>query len=387
MTADLGGISERTWHLNAEELLAIASDLVDEYEGSQLVSRVTRIRDALRHTANNPGDGRAQQALAVERTAIREASEASRVNDYPPVWKNRLNELDIAGLIGQPLSDRIEAIFLENEITPQAAHDQIAPIVAEIEGTLEALRDAANGLRFLGIGDEQSEPGECELSVLIPASRENSEAERLATELAFVDSAVRLFSEMAGLGRPPTRVRALASSDFLIYVYAAYEAINGLGTVIEHVTQMHSRLKRLKELASEFRQLRGPERLDEVIRTEFDDELERQIDEITDHVVSEIRFDDEGRARELRTEVRRTVRGIAARVDNGFRYDIRMELPPGDVPETVQAQHEKVSELATRIVYSPQVEHPVLELPPLAKFVMQDDVEDPVESANVDHTN
>lgn len=373
--------------MNAEELLSIAANLNEDLREIDLLNRLNNLRDALQGLINQPAQPQLQEQLSAERTALAAALAESRTNEYPPVWRSRLEELGFSDVLGASLAAQLDEVFSRNEITLQAALDQLEPIRERVEEIVEALRETQAGLTGLGFETDVLEPGECELSVLIPATGENREADRLATELAFVDGAVKLFSELAGLGRPATQVRALASSDFLVYVYVAVEVAKDFGAVIDYVTQLHTKLRRLKEIVGEFIELSGPEAVGDGMQAQVTAELETGIDEITETIVQSAKLDDSGRVTELRTEISRTVRGVAARVDNGFRYELRAELPEGNSESNEgeeQSAHLDVQQLASRIEYSPPVLHPILELPPVGRFVTEPESGEADPGAHVD---
>ena len=245
-----------------------------------------------------------------------------------------------------------------------------------------SLSKVAAGLRELGFDGDQLEPGECEVAMLIPLTEQNRAADRVAADIAFADGAVKLLSELAGEGRPNTRVRALASSDFLIYIYATVEVARHFGEIVDFVLQMHERVKKLHSLAEEILELGGPEAPAEEIKSGVVEQIEEQLDELTESISQQAVLDDSGRVVELRTEIKRTVRGMAARIDNGYRFDIRAELPSApeadgdeDAAELDAGENafSRVRELSSSITYSPLVTHPILELPEPGRYVEDSD--------------
>jgi hypothetical protein len=55
------------------------------------------------------------------------------LNSFSPAWRQALEELGAAELLGERLRARIETIFERNEITPSAAADEIEPIAQRVK--------------------------------------------------------------------------------------------------------------------------------------------------------------------------------------------------------------------------------------------------------------
>ena len=154
--------------MNAERLHAIANAIYDEMSSDDTVGMITGLRDNLRQSMNEPNQPGPQQQVSTLRTQLSERLSQASSNGFSPAWREALDELGIADLVGEQLHERIESVFEGNALTPASAADQLDPIVERVEQLYSALENVRNGFSFLGIGAEELDPGQVEIGFIIP---------------------------------------------------------------------------------------------------------------------------------------------------------------------------------------------------------------------------
>ena len=102
------------------------------------------------------------------RQQLDEALARAPSNNFSPAWSQAIAELGVSSLLGEALRATVRGVFERNEITPSAAHNELAPLAERLESFNTALEQLLAGLEWLGVGSEDLGPGEFEVGVLIP---------------------------------------------------------------------------------------------------------------------------------------------------------------------------------------------------------------------------
>ena len=149
--------------MSAERLHAIVNALRAEITETKYPNHLEQLVEGLTEAVeapNKPGPtgevSTARQNLA---TALRQAPS----NDFSPARREALEEMGVADLLGNSLADELDRIFVQNEITPKAAADELAEIQTRVKGLVGALEKSSASLEFFQIGSEDLSPGEFEM--------------------------------------------------------------------------------------------------------------------------------------------------------------------------------------------------------------------------------
>jgi hypothetical protein len=77
------------------------------------------INESLQRLVSNPSDQTSQQALSTARQANMDALTTSSSVNFPPIWRQSLDELGLSNILGLQLLGRVDGIFARNHITPR----------------------------------------------------------------------------------------------------------------------------------------------------------------------------------------------------------------------------------------------------------------------------
>ena len=89
--------------------------------------------------------------------------------------------------------------------------------------------------------------------------------------------------------------------------------------------------------------------------------LDEAIDAVHAEVITTCKINDQVRANEIKAAVRVKIEGVAARMERGFSFEVRTELP-ANPSEEAQAQSKPIVGLST-LRFQPSVGAPILALP------------------------
>lgn len=314
--------------MNVERLHSLLLNAIQDIEGSDLPNLCEGLRDHTRQLAQNPQHDHYQREFSARRSELSEALEAMAYNSFTPGMKEDLKQLDIAQYMGNDLADRIDDIFARNTITLAVAADEIEQILSDFNHFFEALQATAAAFELLHIPTEEPAPGEVEVSVVLPRSRFEADLKSLGDEFCELERIFAVITELVTGKRPPTKVRSIASSDFSLYLDYAPLTAAFLATAVERVIKLYKDLLEIRRLRSEMADQGVNNENLEGVDSHIEEHMEKGINDIADELSSsesiEIAIKDEGRKNELKVGLNWTLKGIAARVDRGYRFDVRI---------------------------------------------------------------
>ena len=232
-------------------------------------------------------------------------------------------------LLPDRLIDEVEHIFAENQTTPQVVHDGLAEISERVNDTTSNLRQLVSSLEYFGLSSSALGVGEFEASVLIPRGEVDNALAALGREFQDLETLIRPFIEADSGSPPPLAVRQIASSSFLAVVAMTPGAALLLSKAIDSVLAVYERVLRIRKLRQELSDAGTSQELIGAIQDDATDMVEREIPAIVREALEGAAAlpTEEGRRNEIEVAITKSVRGIAKRVDHGFRMTVRGPAP------------------------------------------------------------
>jgi hypothetical protein len=358
--------------VNAERLHAIALELKDDFAETELPSLLSNLATSLNAWAQNPADTGSAQQVSTLRQQLVEHLASSRTNDFSDSWRLALEDLGIWDLTGDRLRDRIEEIFRRNEITPSAAASEIEEINTRLQSVGQSVDNLVSAFDALGIGAEELAPGEFEVGFLIPRDAVGNEFERLGKEFEELDQILGPFMELTGEGRPDLKVRSISSSGFQVFLAAFPDLALTMSKVIESLLSSYEKIRSIRDKATSLEDEGVPPEAIEGLTAHANERMSLDIDALTNELVGQATAQlPKGRPFELKVEVKRSLRQLAARIDEGYSVEVRAFAPPEDEDEEApEGVSDDVVQAARAITErQPQMRsmnltgRPILELP------------------------
>lgn len=322
--------------MNAERLHAIALALRDELSSGEIPEQLERLAQGLKQAVAAPSQPSHQQEVSDSRSHLNEALRSAPSNTFSPAWKSAIEDLELDGLLGQALRERIEEIFLRNEITPSAAANEIAPLSAEVGRLSEALQRLLHGFEYLEIGFEELPPGEFEIGFLIPRDAVGEDLERLGLEFRKLDRVLAPFLELGTGGRPDLRVRTIASSEFQVFLQSAPAVAVLLATAMERIISSYEKVMNIRLAYKKLQDSDVSATALKAVAKDADAKMASEIKKVVEDLLKQADRKDDARLNELRKELTDSLNALANRVDKGYSVEVRagpQEEPPADADE------------------------------------------------------
>lgn len=318
--------------MNAERLHAIVDALRDEIAQTSYPEYLEQLVSGLRAAVESPNQSEPQEQISGARQSLKNALSEAASNDFSPAWKQEIEEMGIADILGDPLLKKIEDVLTANEITPSTAADEIAAIQERVQSLVAALDQASSSLSFFQIGSEHLTPGEFEIGFMIPRREVDNGLEGLGREFVELKQVIGPFSELSGENRPEIEVRSISSSEFQVFLLAAAPIAASFAYALDKLTSAYERIVHIRLMNKELAEKDSvPDDVLEPLSSYASDLIQTEIEKIVEEVVSKSTLVDEGRLNELRTDLKLQLNALALRIDHGYNVEVRTgELPEPD---------------------------------------------------------
>ncbi len=326
--------------MNVERLHAIVLALRADLRSALIVEALRTLATSLTNLSQQPSAAEYQSGVADARANFRNALIQSEVDEWPAAWQETLRELGLKVRLGEELGEQVESILSDNAtMTPQVAASEATDLADQLEADVALLDQMATAFERLHIGAEELAVGEAEVMVTIPRGAVHNNLPDLGREFRQLNTILGPFVEIVTESRETLRVRAIASSDFGVYLHtlpsvAAFIAISVERMINGYKSILEIRLLRQQLLNQGLTEEElGP--VEDHAERRMKDEVRTYVDEVVADRLAEPR---NGREHELAMELRNSLNAIANRIDAGYNFDVRVgdAEPPGEDQEPDQ---------------------------------------------------
>lgn len=324
--------------MNAERLHAICLSLKKELDSQNLIPRFQELLNSLQRVVSQPQQPGHQTTFSQQLDQLYAALEKTPSDSFSPVWRQTLEEIGGAELLGKPLSTHVRQVFERNQITPATALEELKKMFEALQKFKQAIDSTVQGLRGLDIGAEELEPGECEVGVLIPRAAVKNNLNAFGKELQELNFIFGTFSELATGQRENYEVKSLSSSELMVFLAAIPPVAACVAHAAERVVSFYKTLLEIRRHKAELKALGIKEAEMKGITNHANAFMEEKIDKLTVEIVDTYyKGKDEPRRNELRNSVTIALNRIANRIDQGFNIEVRVEPVPEEKDEEKKA--------------------------------------------------
>lgn len=319
--------------MNSQRLLAISNSLAAELQTADLLGLMNTLSSQLTDAINSPSES-TQRAVQSTRDTLATKLREAMSNSMSPGMRVDLGALKINGrtpaseLIGIGLLGRIDAAFDSGGYISVSSLDKINQLVEDIQALHTALQQLNSGAKGLALRTEQLEPGESVVGFTIPREAVDEELDRLQKEVKFFGRLVSMLAEVAtGSSEAPVKVRSLQSSDFAIDLATNISVAAGVATAVEYLVRGLKRLKEIRAVKDQMQELGFEQDFLDALDNKGEAAIEAEIEEVDAEIFQDHKINDGGRVNELKTGIRLSLKGLAARLERGYSVEVRTKLP------------------------------------------------------------
>lgn len=317
--------------MNAERLHAVILDIKKDMEATGLPGLLQTLATNLQNQLQQPQQANVAAKLGNTLNSLQGKLRESKVNEFTPAWRQTVDDLGVADLLGSALADQLRGIFERNQITESVALGEVSALKDRVEKLKTWVDSLASGFGGLKVGLDELAPGECEVGVLIPRTFVSNQLREFSKELEEINKLMLPFVEIGTGSRPGVDIRFVSSSDLSVFLDVASPVCACFAVAVERAVALYKNILEIRRLRAEIRDAGVPES----DLKDVDKHANKLIGNGTRKIAKEIIAEfygsqDAGRQSELETEVRNSINKIVNRIDRGINIEIHVGP---DVPE------------------------------------------------------
>lgn len=321
--------------MNVERMKSIFSELKNEITALNIVGYFQNVINQLQNQVNSPQEPSYQRELSQNRSKLEDVLTKAPSNEFSPVWRKTLEELQFDKYFGLSLLQKVESVFSQNQITPASALDELKILFEKLKSISSSIDQVLSGLSNIKIEAEILKPGECEVGVLIPREAIKNTLGNLTKELNEIDIIFGGFEEIATGKRIGIQLRTISSSEpsFFFEVLPAVAAFTAVA--VERILSMYKTLLEIKKLHMDLRE-RGVASEDlKGIERHANELIEKGIESLLPELFEKYAVElDRQRENELKNSLRISLNKLANRIDRGYNIEVRAEPIQDDKNES-----------------------------------------------------
>jgi hypothetical protein len=349
--------------MNAQRLVTIASTVRGEYSSGNVVHLLNSLLSQVESAVNGPSEA-TQRAVETTLTQLVTALVSGPTNDFSPGLRDDLSELSVAGipvpeLVGKGLAQRLQDVLGAGYLSVKPL-DELRALSKVVIALATGLDSLLAGLDAVGIHAEELEPGESIVGMTMPRD-EIKDVRAFKKEVAFFEHLVVALNRcIEGNAAAPT-VYCLRSSNFGIDFKATLDVAAAVGLILRGVKLALDKLSKHRELKKSAEDIGIDPKLVEQLGQQSKKAMEDSVAEIEADVFQHCKLAENGDLQELKTAVRLRINGVVNRIERGFIFEVRTELPKTPTAEQ-KKMGETISSLST-MRFEPIAGPRLLELP------------------------
>jgi len=317
--------------MNTERLSTIINQVSEEITETELLDDMSQLQNFLQAAINEPNESN-QRNVENQLNKLLDSLANAPSNQFSPGIRVNLQEFKVSEnytmeeLLGTGLSTQLGSIF-ESGYTSVQALDKIRKLRENIEVLEQALKSIKSGFSNLGIQDETLEPGTSVIGITIPRKLNYSKLRELRQQMGFLGQFLVELTEVIEGKVSENEVYSIHSSDFGIDVFTTLTVAAQMSTIVSGIIIAFEKIKGFKNLKKNAEELGVKKDLLDQLTAQSQEIMNKKLEEIHTEIFQDCKVDAKGRVNELKTAIKFRLNGLANRLDNGFRFEVRSELP------------------------------------------------------------
>lgn len=311
--------------MNVERLHAIALAVKEEITALDVIGLLDQLSTALQNMVSQPQQPDYQVQVSSFKKTLQKKLTIANSNDFSPAWKQSIDELGIQEYLGSQLAEKIEAIFLENQITPSVALSEIQQLLKKVSALSTTLDQLVQGFSNFNLGHEVLNPGEGEVGIMLPRAYLDNRFDKLAKEFKEINSILSTISEVATGKTEHFQIRSLSTSDPFVLLGASIGVLAYIALTIKPIISAYKEILEVRILHAQLADKKvASERL-KGVEDHTEEIMSKAIEEIRIELLSRSPIQDNGRKNELSNALGVALNKLANRIDRGVNIEIRVE--------------------------------------------------------------
>lgn len=311
--------------MNVERLFTIAQAIESDLTQTNFLQILNNLQTSLNSLVQSPNNPSYQQNLAVHLQQIREQGNKSKLNSFPTLWDQTLEELGFKNLVGRKVAENINSLIKENQLTPSVALQEIQKINKDLKSRYTALVGMVNSFKALDIEPDNLESGKCEIGFLIPRTYLKNDLKQLSKEFKELHEILSIFQEITTGSRESIKVNSIASSDFGIFLDNLPVTAACFATAVERIVALYKSYLEIKKLKLDLEEKEVPDLVVAGLNEHINSMIEVNIEKIAKEIIEKnVQNKNKERKNELENELVFALNKLTNRIDRGLNIEVRI---------------------------------------------------------------
>jgi regulator of replication initiation timing len=331
--------------MNIERALSVFESVFEELN-SGTVSTFQSLLAALSGQISQPQNPSYQQQVSTHLINLKKILLEAPSNNYSPVWRQTIQELNFEKYLGTHLLTEIESIFEKNSITLIVAQQELQKLSNTVSAIKENLSQMIQAAKKLELKNEELQPGKCELGYIIPRETIKNNLPQLIKELKEAEQIFLIFEEIVTNSRTELQLSSISSSDPSFFFDTLPKTAACVAFTIERIIALYKNYLEIKKLQQDMIDRGVNKKALAAVQEQVNSEVEEGIKKLAPEIIKEYcnKIADAPRRHELTTELTKRLNKLAYKIDRGLRIEIRANplTENADQQETTEQKEEKV---------------------------------------------
>ncbi|RYH60464.1 MAG: hypothetical protein EON54_10770 [Alcaligenaceae bacterium] len=277
------------------------------------------------------------------RTLLAEVLAHMEISDedlYQPYAREIIRDLRLERALPPDLPARIAATVQARGFDHTALSADLRVEAVELRKIISHVLSVDEGMGELGVEWVHVEDAESggEIGLLIPREAVGETLPALTEEFQQLALLFRAINELTGAQNYDPKVRTISSTDWQVFLDLGPEQILVWVVIVERIVSLFKSNLEIKTLQRSLSEKGMPKKITDLIEKEIEKQVSSSIAGLASDVVSQYSsIDDKPRLNEVETQLRRGLRYLAKRLNQGAQVEINVEVPddPGEAAAPV----------------------------------------------------
>lgn len=345
--------------MNVAQFIELSERVIEIYNHSPIEKRYSRLVALLQEHINGPNQS-TTEALSTSLKELQAVVEAANLNEFPTTMLPLAQELGLDEFLSDQLFRFPERLIRDSGPILTDALQQITSHRDELVARLENLRNARNSITNLGYPESKLEPGESEISFIIPREVFDNELSQFSKYLDLFRKLIECYSEVATGSREKLNLKSISTSDPMVVVAASAGVVLLTLRIAHSIVDLWRKVAEIREIQERTRLLS----LDKSISESIGEAIKKKVSEGLTEALTKAT----GNATlnpELSTQARVLTEKMAALIDRGARIDGWAEQPQESEENEQEARiFEEIRRIGSEMRRIAAAGEQLLQLPP-----------------------
>lgn len=266
-------------------------------------------------------------------------------NSFVPSQRKIIDTIGGATLVGLGLSQTIDRILSENQVTPASALSAVQELRKKVSQFHKSIVGLTGQFKELGVGSEDLTEGAAEVGILLPRDLVGNDLSGLSKEIREFEKHLRTIVEVAeGDGASP-KIRSIGTGSLEFFLESSPATAAMLMIAVERIAAFYKQVLEIRLLRKQLEEKDVPAATTKPVKVYESEMVSQFIEKLTTDLLKQFYGGkDTGRKNELRVALKNALQFLGDRIDRGVDIEARPPKQEADVVDVGDGSSEGAKE-------------------------------------------